>query len=86
MKQTITLDGISQKQWLFVAVFFGTFIGLWLQLISVKHTDPAIAQTIFATAPLMVMTIGALRKEPVTRNMILGGIIAFSGVALLVLS
>ncbi|TMP83764.1 EamA family transporter [Pseudoalteromonas phenolica] len=86
LKQAITLQGISQKHWLFAAVFFGTFIGLWLQLISVKHTDPAIAQTIFATAPLMVMTIGALRKEPITKNMILGGLIAFSGVALLVLS
>lgn len=86
LKQAITLQGVSQKHWLFAAVFFGTFIGLWLQLISVKHTDPAIAQTIFATAPLMVMTIGALRKEPITKNMILGGLIAFSGVALLVLS
>ena len=86
LKQAITLQGISQKHWLFAAVFFGTFIGLWLQLISVKHTDPAIAQTIFATAPLMVMTIAALRKEPITKNMIIGGLIAFSGVAVLLYS
>lgn len=86
LKQALTLSGVSQKQWLFVAVFFGTFIGLWLQLISVKHTDPAIAQTIFATAPLMVMTLGAIKKEPITTNMLLGGLTAFVGVGILVLS
>ena len=85
LTQAITLKGISQKQWLFTAVFFGTFIGVWLQIISVQLTDPAIAQTIFATAPLIVMTLGAINKEPVTKNMIIGGLMAFSGVALLVL-
>lgn len=57
LTRSITLKGIDGKAWLFAAVFFGTFIGLWLQLISVNNTDPAIAQTIFSAAPLMVMTM-----------------------------
>ncbi|KID58289.1 hypothetical protein JF50_06330 [Pseudoalteromonas luteoviolacea] len=83
LTRSITLKGIDGKAWLFAAVFFGTFIGLWLQLISVNNTDPAIAQTIFSAAPLMVMTMSLIRKEHVTRGMILGGITALSGITLL---
>ncbi|WP_152440383.1 DMT family transporter [Pseudoalteromonas sp. THAF3] len=81
--QAIRLHGIDNKRWLLVAVFFGTFVGLWLQLAAVQHTDPAIAQTIFATAPLMVMTIGFFKREPVTWRMIAGGLLALAGVAIL---
>ncbi|MCG7537031.1 DMT family transporter [Pseudoalteromonas sp. OOF1S-7] len=83
LNTALTLKQLSGKRWLFVAVFFGTFIGLWLQLISVNHTDPAIAQTIFATAPLMVMTLSLIRKEAVTKAMLCGGAIALFGVFLL---
>ncbi|WP_233997913.1 DMT family transporter [Pseudoalteromonas sp. T1lg10] len=81
--QAIRLKGIDKKHWLLVAVFFGTFIGLWLQLASIKYTDPAIAQTLFATAPLMVMTFGFFKREPVSANMILGGVLALAGVGIL---
>ncbi len=81
--QAIRLKGIDNKHWLLVAVFFGTFIGLWLQLASVKYTDPAIAQTIFATAPLIVMTIGFVKREPVSTKMIFGGLLALVGVGIL---
>ncbi|CAM3985565.1 DMT family transporter [Pseudoalteromonas byunsanensis] len=83
--KAVQMSGVEGKRWLFFAIFFGTFIGLWLQLVSVKYTDPAIAQTIFATAPLMVMTIGFMKREPVTFNMALGGCIALTGVAVLLL-
>ncbi|WP_462158976.1 DMT family transporter [Pseudoalteromonas sp. GB56] len=81
--QAFRLKGIDNKHWLLVAVFFGTFIGLWLQLASVKYTDPAIAQTIFATAPLIVMTIGFVKREPVSAKMIHGGLLALTGVGIL---
>ncbi|MEO2268191.1 DMT family transporter [Pseudoalteromonas pernae] len=81
--QAVRLKGIENKHWLLVAVFFGTFIGLWLQLASVKYTDPAIAQTIFATAPLIVMTIGFVKREPVSTKMIFGGLLALVGVGIL---
>ncbi|NOU49315.1 EamA family transporter [Pseudoalteromonas sp. JBTF-M23] len=84
--KAVSFHKIEGRGWLLSAIFFGTFIGLWLQLISVKYTDPAIAQTIFATAPLMVMTIGFVRKEPVTANMVLGGLLALLGVGVLLLS
>ncbi|MBQ4844968.1 DMT family transporter [Pseudoalteromonas sp. MMG005] len=83
INQAVKLSGISNKKWLIVAVFFGTFIGLWLQLGAVKYTDPAIAQTLLATAPLMVMTLALIKKEVITRNMIIGGVFAFFGVAVL---
>ena len=82
-KQALTLKGISGKHWFFVAVFLGTFLGLWLQLGAVKYTDPAIAQTIFATAPLIVMSIGFFKREPVTNRMLIGGLLALVGVAVL---
>ncbi|CAH9060542.1 hypothetical protein PSECIP111951_02303 [Pseudoalteromonas holothuriae] len=85
LKQSIRLHNVEGKTWLFIAVFFGTFIGLWLQLLSVKHTDPAIAQTVFATAPLMVMTLGLIKNEPITANMVGGGVLAFVGVGALLL-
>ncbi|BBN81742.1 hypothetical protein PA25_17270 [Pseudoalteromonas sp. A25] len=84
-KHAIRIHEVDGRGWLLTAIFFGTFIGLWLQLLSVKHTDPAVAQTIFATAPLMVMTIGFIKKEPVTVNMVLGGILAVIGVGVLLL-
>ncbi|MBB1469468.1 DMT family transporter [Pseudoalteromonas sp. SG41-5] len=82
-KQALTLRGISGKQWFFAAVFLGTFLGLWLQLGAVKYTDPAIAQTIFATAPLIVMSIGFIKREPVTNKMLIGGLLALIGVGVL---
>lgn len=83
LSKAIRLKGISNKKWLFIAVFFGTFIGLWLQLGAVKNTDPAIAQTILATAPLMVMALAFIKKEAITRNMIIGGLLALFGVGVL---
>ena len=81
--QALRLKGINGKHWLLVAVFFGTFLGLWLQLSAVQYTDPAIAQTIFATAPLIVMSIGFFKKEPVTRRMLIGALLALGGVGVL---
>jgi drug/metabolite transporter (DMT)-like permease len=83
IKKAIKLNGISNKKWLFFAVFFGTFIGLWLQLGAVKYTDPAIAQTILATSPLIVMTLALIKKEVITVSMIFGGCLALLGVAVL---
>ncbi|WP_440055525.1 DMT family transporter [Pseudoalteromonas sp. T1lg65] len=83
LSKALTLKGTDGKHWLFMAIFLGTFMGLWLQLLSVNHTDPAIAQTIFATAPLMVMSFGLLRKEPMTKTMLCGGALALFGVFLL---
>ncbi|WP_163335703.1 EamA family transporter [Desulfopila sp. IMCC35008] len=46
---------------LFTAMFFGTFIAIWLQQLSVKYTSAGIAQTLFATCPL-IGTIIAVRR------------------------
>ncbi|WP_462171170.1 DMT family transporter [Pseudoalteromonas xiamenensis] len=83
LSNALSLRGVSNKTWLMVAIFFGTFLGVWLQFIAVKFTDPAIAQTLFATSPLIVMSITFCRGNRLTRSMILGGLLAFSGVALI---
>ncbi|WMN59304.1 DMT family transporter [Pseudoalteromonas xiamenensis] len=79
----LSLRGVSNKIWLVVAIFFGTFLGVWLQFIAVKFTDPAIAQTLFATSPLIVMTIAFCQGNRLTRSMVIGGLLAFSGVVLI---
>lgn len=79
----LSLRGVSNKAWLFIAIFFGTFLGVWLQFVAVKFTDPAIAQTLFATSPLIVMTIALCKGERFTRTMVIGGLLAFSGVMLI---
>lgn len=82
-RQAITLKGVNGKHWFFAAVFLGTFLGLWLQLGAVKYTDPAIAQTIFATAPLIVMSIGMMKRESISPSMLVGGLLALTGVGIL---
>ncbi|MFC3031919.1 DMT family transporter [Pseudoalteromonas fenneropenaei] len=79
----LSLQGVSNKAWLFIAIFFGTFLGVWLQFVAVKFTDPAIAQTLFATSPLIVMSITLCKGERLTRGMITGGLLAFTGVVLI---
>lgn len=83
LTSALSLRGVSSKSWLFVAIFFGTFLGVWLQFVAVKFTDPAIAQTLFATSPLIVMSVALCKGERLTKWMLIGGLLAFSGVVLI---
>jgi len=75
----------SARRWLtiFVAVFIGTFMGIWLQQISLKHTVAGIAQTLFATSPLFVIPIVVLMGEKISLRAILGALLAIVGVGVL---
>lgn len=80
---------LSKSIWwkIVLAVFAGTFLGLWSQQAALKLITAGIAQTIFATSPLFVMLIVLiLKKETVTLRGGLGAIIALVGVAILFLT
>ena len=66
--------------------FCGPFLGVWLSLFAVKHTEAAIAATLMATVPVVVIPLVILfhRERPSARA-VLGAIVAVAGVAMLFL-
>ncbi len=66
---------------IFLASFGGTYLGIWLQQISLKHTSIGIAQTLLATSPLFSIVLALLRKEKVTLRSFLGVSLALLGVS-----
>jgi drug/metabolite transporter (DMT)-like permease len=68
------------------ASFIGTFICIWLQQIAFKYTtNPGVAQTLLCASPVLILPLSAWRGEAVTRRAILGALVAFSGIAVLLL-
>jgi len=65
------------------AAFAGTYLGIWLQQLSLKYTVTGISQTLNATSPLFVLPIAILRGEQVSNRAWLGAVIAVVGVGLL---
>jgi len=66
-----------------VAVFAGTYLGIWLQQISLKYAAAGIAQTLFATSPLFVIPIVLCMGEKISFRAVLGVVIALGGIGLL---
>ncbi len=75
------------RRWgiLLLTVFIGTFMGIWLQQISLKYAAAGVAQTLIATSPLFVIPIVALTGERVSLRALLGALIAIVGVGFLFL-
>ena len=65
------------------AIFLGTFLGLWLQQVSLKWASTGVSQTLLATSPLFVLPLAAWTKEQVSARAVVGAIVALGGVALL---
>jgi drug/metabolite transporter (DMT)-like permease len=61
----------------------GTYLGIWLQQISLKYTDAGIAQTLFATSPLFALPMSIWLGERVSPRAALGACVALAGVGLL---
>ena len=78
LKAMTTID----KTWLLGAIFVGTFLALWLQQVALKHANPAIAQTLLATSPVFILVIYALKGEKVSKQSLLGTIVAVGGISL----
>jgi len=65
------------------ATFLGTYLGIWLQQISLKFTQAGTAQTLLATSQLFILPIAAWKGETISIRAVLGAVIALCGVALL---
>lgn len=69
-----------------VAAFTGPVIGVWLSLIAVQHAPVGIASTLMSLTPIFLLPISYfVFKEAVSKQAIIGTIIAFTGTALLFL-
>ncbi len=76
--------GTAGKGWaLFtLAVFLGTFLGIWLQQAALKLTGAAIAQTLISVSPLFALGLAAMTGHKVSRRSLVGALATLSGVAL----
>jgi drug/metabolite transporter (DMT)-like permease len=66
-----------------IAAMGSTYLGIWLQQISLKFAPTGIAQTFLATSPLFVLPIVALQGEKISLRAILGVLISLGGIALM---
>jgi len=68
-----------------VAALLGPCVGVWLSLVAVRHTDTAVAATLMALVPVLVLPLVAIvYRERVSGRAVTGALIAFAGVALVV--
>lgn len=66
-----------------IGSIFGPFLGVTLSLMAVQHANTAVASTIMATVPIMILLPEyVILKRKVTWEQLLGAVISVSGVAL----
>ena len=66
------------------AAFIGTFLGLWLMAVGIKHTESAVANALHSTTPLFTLPIALfVLREKVGKLAIAGSFVAVAGVFLL---
>ena len=69
-----------------IAAVIGPAIGVWLSLIAVQRAPVGVASTLMALTPVFLIPIGYLFfKEQISKQAILGTLLAFAGTALLFL-
>lgn len=66
-----------------ITAFFSTYLGIWLQQISLKFAPAGIAQTLSSTSPLFVLPLAIWMGDVVSFRAILGVLVALGGVAVL---
>lgn len=67
----------------FAGSIFGPFLGVSLSLMAVQYTNTAIASTIMATTPILILLPYILiYKKKVTRAEVIGAILSVAGVSL----
>jgi|AutmiccommuBRH23_1029490.scaffolds.fasta_scaffold00103_28 drug/metabolite transporter (DMT)-like permease len=67
----------------FGGAVIGPFLGVWLSLIAIQFAKIGIASTLMALTPIFHLPIGSILKEKITRQAIIGTIIAMIGVAII---
>ncbi|VEP18428.1 conserved membrane hypothetical protein [Hyella patelloides LEGE 07179] len=80
-----TIKGFSWRTVgiIILAAFGSTYLGIWLQQISLKFSPTGIAQTLLATSPLFIIPIAFIMGDKVTLRSFFGVIIAIAGISLL---
>lgn len=77
----------SQSQRLFLVVagtaFVSTYLGVWLQQISLKFAPTGVAQALTSTSPLFVIPLTRMLGDRVSIRSVIGVLIALAGVSLL---
>ncbi len=80
------IEGLKNKKGMtatFAGSIFGPFIGVSLSLMAVQYTNTAIASTIMATTPIIILIPYVfLYKKKITFVELLGAILSVGGVAL----
>lgn len=63
---------------------FGPFIGVWLSIVAVKHTEAGVAATLLATVPILIIPLEFFihQRKPSMRAL-LGTAVAIVGIALI---
>jgi drug/metabolite transporter (DMT)-like permease len=82
-----SLQALKSRQMLTIiagTAFASTYLGIWLQQLSLKYAPAGVAQALGATSPIFVIPIAAMAlKEKVGLQAILGAIVALIGIWLL---
>ena len=78
-----TRQGIFLLGIIFFTAFASTYLGIWLQQISLKYTATGIAQALSSTSPLFVIPLVVWLGERVSFRAVLGALVALIGVGLL---
>ncbi len=75
----------SQSLFFVVAgtAFVSTYLGVWLQQISLKFAPTGIAQALSSTSPLFVIPLARMLGDRVSIRSVIGVLIALAGVSLL---
>jgi len=63
-----------------IAATGSTYLGIWLQQISLKYAPTGIAQTFLATSPLFILPIVAFKGERISFRAALGAFISLTGI------
>ncbi len=66
-----------------LCAFLSTYLGFWLQQISLQFTAAGIAKSLGATSPLFVLPFALFMGEKISLRAILGVLVAIAGVGLL---
>ena len=83
LKKTVTGFSIKTIGIIILAATGSTYLGIWLQQISLKYAPTGIAQTLLATSPLFVIPISLIMGEKLSLRSFVGVSIAIIGVGLL---
>ncbi len=77
VRQPRLLGGVA------IAALFGTFLGIWLQQISLKYAPTGISQALSSTSQLFILPLAVWQGEALSARALLGVAASLLGIALL---